>query len=290
MPRSVMQRVLAPITPARFARDHFQRAPLLVRGAAGKFDFLLRQDDFKHGLDRVTEIRAVFRELWQATIGPADIKPMIHAGATICVTGMERAHRSLATAARAIRRELCYHGNISFRSYLSPAGSGFDLHYDARVATALQLAGRKRWWYSRTPAEPFPAENSPHPLAGSGLKTPRPRDLVSVVLGPGDLLCLPAGTWHRARAETMSLSLNLAFDHNHGSTVVDVAEALIPRLEREAAWRQPLPIAPGASRRRVPPTVAAELDARLARLEHEIGELRRDPARLRALWLASIGR
>lgn len=287
---TTIQRVLAPLAPATFARTYFERAPLLIRGRPGKFDFLFRQEQFKDGLDQVSEIRAVFPGLWQATIGPGDIKEMMRAGATICVTGMELAHAALGRAARAIRRELRYPGEVSFRSYLSPRGSGFDLHYDARVATTLQLAGRKRWWYSAAPAMPFPPANSPRPLVGSGVRRPRQRDLRSVVLEPGDLLCLPAGTWHQARAQEMSLSLNLAFDHNHASVIDRAADLLDARLAGDPAWRRPLPIAPGASAARVPAEVAAELTARLLRMEQELAAIRRDPQRLRALWWAMFGR
>ena len=68
MRRSVLGRILGPITPAQFVGTYFQQQPLLVRGGAGKYDFLFRQEEFKHGLDRATEIRAVFPGLWQAVL------------------------------------------------------------------------------------------------------------------------------------------------------------------------------------------------------------------------------
>ena len=178
--------------------------------------------DFIYGLDRVPEIRCVFGELRQATISPADIREMFEAGATICVTGIDRAHRSLRSAARHIEREMRYAGRVDFRAYLSPPGSGFDIHYDARVATTLQLDGTKTWWYSNEPHSPFPTENSSRADMAAIRRAVARVKLHKVTLRPGDLLCLPPGVWHKARAGAGgSLALNLAFNHT-GATVLDV--------------------------------------------------------------------
>jgi ribosomal protein L16 Arg81 hydroxylase len=288
MKRSIVARIFAPVSPQQLVDDYFERRPLHVRGRHDKYEFLFRQEQFKDGLDRATEIRAVFAGLWQAAIDPADIKEMYRAGATICVTGMERVHRALADAARRIARELHYPGSVSFRAYLSPAGRGFDLHYDARIATTLQIAGTKRWWYSTTPAIPFPRANSPRPLAHrAGPKPPSLRSLRSVVLRPGDLLCLPAGTWHRARAETDSLALNLAFDHNTASVIDAIADAVEARLDHDEAWRRP-PRPSIARRRRMTPEAEADLRARIDLVQRELTAIRDDPAALVQLWRASF--
>jgi ribosomal protein L16 Arg81 hydroxylase len=259
-----------------------------VRGQPGKYDFLFRQDHFKKHLDRVTEIRAVFPRLWQAAIGPGDIKEMFHAGATICVTGMERAHPALARAALRATRELRYPGTVSFRAYLSPAGSGFDLHYDARIATTLQLAGVKRWWFSTTPAMHFPLANSPRPLErNTQPRPPNPRSLRSVLLRPGDLLCLPAGTWHRARAQADSLALNLAFDHNTTSVIDALADAVEARLEQDETWRRPPSVSLG--RKGLTDKAAADLRTRIDRIQSELKAIRDSPAALEQLWRAAFG-
>src|SRR5829696_4585877 len=92
-------RIIHPLPVSEFLSSYFERRPLVIRGQAKKFSHLFAADDFKFGLDRVTEIRAVFEGLWQATIDPADIKEMFNAGASICVTGLERAHPKLLQTA-----------------------------------------------------------------------------------------------------------------------------------------------------------------------------------------------
>ena len=219
---TILAAVLSPVSVNSFLHDYFGKRPLLVRGAPGKFDTLIRPGDFIYGLDRVTEIRCVFGELRQATISPGDIREMFEAGATICVTGIDCAHRSLRSAARRIEIEIGYAGRVDFRAYLSPPGSGFDIHYDARVATTLQLEGTKTWWYSSEPDSPFPTENSPSTDMVAIRRAVARMKLHKVTLLPGDLLCLPPGVWHKARAGAGgSLALNLAFNHA-GATVLDV--------------------------------------------------------------------
>lgn len=238
--RTALAALLSPVRVDVFLREYFCKRPLLVRGQPGKFDAIMEPDDFIHGLDRVPEIRCVFGGLRQAVISPADIREMFEAGATICVTGIDCAHRRLRSAARRIEMELGYAGRVDFRAYLSPPGSGFDIHYDARVATTLQLDGTKTWWYSDEPYSPFPTENSPrHDMAAIRHAVSKTR-LHKVTLRPGDLLCLPPGVWHKAKAGTGgSLALNLAFNHT-GATVLDVVlQELRASLSARTGCREP---------------------------------------------------
>jgi ribosomal protein L16 Arg81 hydroxylase len=218
----VLSSVLSPVPLDTFLHEYLGRRPLLIRGTPGKFDGLMRPGEFIYGLDRVPEIRCIFGELRQATISPRDIREMFEAGATICVTGIDHAHRSLRSAAQRIEKEMGYAGRVDFRAYLSPPGSGFDIHYDARVATTLQLEGTKTWWYSNEPYSPFPIENSSRTDMAAIRRVVARVKFNKVTLRPGDLLCLPPGVWHKARAGAGgSLALNLAFNHT-GATVLDV--------------------------------------------------------------------
>ncbi len=216
---NTLSKILAPVSNTEFFDTYFQREPLLIPGSEDKFNFLFRTEDFKCNLDKTDHIRAVFPLLRQAHISISDMPDMLRAGASICVTGMEKAHPQLAYAVTDISTTLNYSGKVSFRAYLSPQGRGFDIHFDARVASTLQIGGRKRWWYKVDPATRYPKNNSPHTeyLEENGYKPPLKTEMESVVLSPGDFLCLPAGAWHCAEAEEDSLSLNLAFDHKNAS-------------------------------------------------------------------------
>jgi ribosomal protein L16 Arg81 hydroxylase len=285
-----LERLLAPLSVDEFVGEYFQRTPLRIRGKPGKFDFLFRAEEFQLGLDRVSEIRAVFPRQWQAQIRAADLKQMMHAGATVCVTGLDDAHPRLSRAARLIRSQLNYPGEVSFRAYLSPPGRGFDLHFDARVATTLQIAGTKRWWFSTKPAVAFPLYNSGREPPGfkAEYKVPKVSTLRSVLLRPGDLLCLPAGVWHRAKAGTMSLALNMAFDHCGAGVLDSITSMLQQSLVSSAKWREPLPVTPNASRQKIPRPVKAILSARIDALRDELSKIREDETALRKLWQRAI--
>lgn len=287
---ATIARILDPVRVDEFLSSYFERRPLIVRGWATKFNHIFTPNDFKFGLDRVTEIRAVFAGLWQATIHPSDIKEMINAGASICVTGLEQGQPKLRDIANAIKRELNYSGTVSFRAYLSPPGTGFDLHFDARVATTLQIMGSKRWWFSKTPAELFPVENSPRnqKVLKHEYSVPRLKQLKTVLLRPGDLLCIPAGTWHRARAQTISLALNLAFDHGRAGVFDVLVEALYEKLQHDPAWRRPLPSTAGINGKKLPAEVAGILRERLERMQQSLAEMQHDNAALRRAWVRSI--
>jgi len=287
---STIARILSPVDVGEFLSSYFERRPLVIRGTGDKFNYLFTPDKFKIGLDRVTEIRAVFPDLWQAQIHPADIKEMIGAGASICITGLEKAHPRLLKITESIKRELNYGGSLSFRSYLSPPGAGFDLHFDARVATTLQIAGCKRWWFSTAPAAKFPTNNSPRQLKilQSQYSVPKLKQLRSVLLRPGDLLCLPAGTWHRARAQSMSLALNLAFDHN-GAGIFDVIlAALHKKLRDDPEWRSPLPAVIQGERDAFPPEIATILRERIDIMQRALCDMRDSDAALKHAWMNSL--
>jgi ribosomal protein L16 Arg81 hydroxylase len=240
MRRSTLEAVLRPVSVEQFLHEYFGKRPLLIRGNPKKFDALMKPQDFIRNLDRVTEIRCVFGELRQATIRPADLREMFDAGATICVTGIDRAHASLRRAARLIESEIGYAGRVDFRAYLSPPSTGFDIHYDARVATTLQLDGSKTWWYSLEAHTPFPTENSSRTDLPAIRRAVSKVRLQKVTLRPGDLLCIPPGVWHKARAGRHgSLALNLAFNHTNGSVLDVMLRQLRELLSSERACREP---------------------------------------------------
>ena len=286
---STLQRILEPLDVEAFAETYFQKRPIKVAGRPDKFEFLFRESEFLLNLDRVKHIRAVFPKNRQAHIQPAEIPDMLDAGATICVTGMERAHAKLRNAARRIRSELKYAGEVSFRAYLSPPGSGFDLHFDARVATTLQIAGTKRWWYSNEPAVAFPTHNSGRePQGARRHRAPPLASLRSVLLRPGDVLCLPAGVWHAAKGSTASLALNMAFDHKDAGAFDSIVTMLRERLSSDPGWRQPLPVSAGTNGRQMPPGVAATLRGRIAALRSELAVLEADERALTRAWRSAL--
>jgi hypothetical protein len=119
-------------------------------------------------------------------------------------------------------------------------------------------------------------------------KVPQLKALRSVLLRPGDLLCLPAGVWHAAKAETTSLALNMAFDHCGAAVLDSIMGMLRDRLMSHAVWREPLPAVIDASGRTLPRAIKSVLTGRIADLERELAQLRGDEAALRSAWRAAV--
>jgi ribosomal protein L16 Arg81 hydroxylase len=78
---------------------------------------------------------------------------LLNAGATVCITNIHMADPFLARWAQAIRAQLNFTGTVGVNCYVSPDASGLPMHYDKRVATTIQIAGKKRWKLSTEPAK-----------------------------------------------------------------------------------------------------------------------------------------
>lgn len=105
--------------------------------------------------------------------------------------------------------------------YASPHGYGFGTHWDCQAVFVLQIEGSKCWRFSSKPDVQWPPTLLPGPNVVPELMRryswldvqfpdAREEQFNEQVLKPGDVLFLPAGTWHRARAIGYSLALTIA--------------------------------------------------------------------------------
>lgn len=220
---------------------YFNKRPLFVRGAIVSPEALLDFEAFYTSLSDTENVRAIFNSMHRASIAPNDAHDMFSAGATICVTGIDLAVPAIRELSRQVQCEFGYLGTVSVNAYCSPVDSGLSKHYDPRIVTVIQLAGTKRWVFSREPFEPNPLCVSYSDVGREALLEAHNKCVgtESVTLSAGDVLCLPAGTVHEARAESRSLSLNLAFDYI-GDGVADLlTKWLCKELLRIPEFRNP---------------------------------------------------
>jgi hypothetical protein len=228
---------------------------------------------------------------------------LYRAGATICINDAAQLDPAIGRLTAAVRAQLNFVGNVDVRAYLSPDGQGYQMHFDSRVATTLQISGQKRWRFSAQSALPWPHYQVRTGADGQLVTDGRvqqplreseayvPPDACSfeeVVLGPGDLLCLPAGTWHEASAIGHSLALNLAFE---STGAWDVLEPVIAaRLRTHQAWREPPPLVAtgGVHSGEWPASVDGFFKDRLTMLIDVLEELRDDPGAVAQSWQRRI--
>lgn len=258
-------KLIAPATPALFA-EKWGREPLLIRGSPHRYDYLIDERGFRAamatGRPRVAVLDPADPDepLTAGStrlVDPREIDAEMAAGRTVCVTGLSDGHPALAQLAAAFARTLGVPGVVRVNAFLSPPGSGADLHIDARVTLSLQVSGRKQWWHGARPAVSWPRSNAQvlpggqpvwmYPWCGAEpwerLTPVRRADLDNVVLNPGDLLCLPAGTWHAACAVDRSLALNISI--SPADPARELADLLDPLLRGDPLWRGGLSLAPG---------------------------------------------
>jgi ribosomal protein L16 Arg81 hydroxylase len=300
--------LLFPTSPQTFIDEYWQRKPLFLKGAPEKFEGLFDFSRFQRAIKQASElvdpsgfsIGAFVREdslTFTESIDVDDVESCLARGATVCVNAINLGDDDLTYYASAIREQMSYAGLVRFNCYLSPDGSGAPTHFDARVSLTLQIKGRKRWRFSPRPAMHWPPSNAQIRSDGtpywmlwnespewSQLESVDEATFVEVVLEPGDLLCLPSGTWHTAKAVGQSLALNLVF--NPYSFFGFLTHLLESELLSRAEWRgSPPPIYVGDLRpAELPSQLETYVAERLFELDALVEKLKDDPACINRVW------
>lgn len=301
-----LQELLSPISCEEFVNSYFSRVSLNVEGHRQKFDHIFNWERLRQALSRgqkISDRRYNITASFASGEESGSPRPMIEAhhnqvgellqaGATICITNIHMADPFLARWAQAIRAQLNFTGTVGVNCYISPDGSGLAMHYDKRVATTLQIAGKKRWRFSTEPAKAWPDHNEVYQEGQSALagvdagKLPADMEFREVELNPGDILCLPAGAWHAARGVGFSLALNLYFAPRN------LLDHLTPLLQDFAManenWRGGPPATVERIQGNMPQTVSAYLRERLSEFHKMAMEVIDGPEALMEPWLNSL--
>lgn len=312
MPADELRALLYPLSPEELLARYWEREALYIPGSPDKFRRLFDRERFFRAAERGESQGASIRVSFDnesdpgsagthAPIRAAEIESYLSRGASVCVDPIEVGDPDLARFAARVAAQLHYTGATSVKAYFSSDRCGFNTHFDRGIATTLQIEGKKRWRFGTAPAVPFPRGNAllgpdrriryvdrlasslePWERAG-GVE---PEELREVVLEPGDVLCLPAGTWHSAKAVGHSLALNLSFQAV--PCLPFLTSLLEPLLMARPEWRRSLPAALGDAGDGMPPEVAGFLAERLAELAALLGELDSAGARAHDNWRKRI--
>jgi len=229
--RDTLRKLLAPMDPEEFVGTYWKQKSVYIPGHVDKLPGLFSSKAF-HQAIAIAANSPDSRRLGfgitaavETPIPASAVATEYDAGKTICVSSIHAGDEALAEFATELKSQLSFSGRVSVHAYLSPPGTGFSFaHFDARIATAIQIEGRKKWRFADRSSIPWPIHNGT--ISENGViewqRPPTPweqqikpvMDLewTELVLEPGDLLCLPAGTLHEAEAvDGHSLSLNVNF-------------------------------------------------------------------------------
>lgn len=250
-----LARILDPVPVEAFFRDHWERAPLVLRRDRPRaFEGLLSLDDIDRYLGGydvhhpsvtlVDHRRKIEPDEYCYPSGLIDavkLFKLYEAGATVVFAQLEQSHQPLFECVRALEREFStrFQANI----YLTPGNAqGFHPHYDSHDVFVAQVEGSKRWMlYDQVIDTPLRRQEfDPKEVACGPLSQ-------EFDLDPGDLLYIPRGLMHDARtAGREGHSLHVTFGALFTSWTELLAEALGRWALADVHGRRALP--PGFAR------------------------------------------
>jgi len=256
--------LLGGLSPRIFMRRHWQKRPLLVRGALPGFRGIITKSALLGLAARDdVESRLVERKngRWQVTHGPLARSRLPRAGArgwTLLVNGVN--HHN-AQAEQLLRRfAFVPQARLDdvMVSYAAP-DSGVGPHFDSYDVFLVQGRGRRRWRLARR--RPFAlVPDAPLKLI-AGFRAEE-----EVLLEPGDLLYLPPGWGHDGVALDPCFTYSIGFRAPRGA---ELAAAFLDHLHErgmpDAVYRDP-DLRPAARPAQIGPELAAFAEAQLARI------------------------
>lgn len=260
-----------------FLESHFLIAPFARPGGCRAYCRALGQDELIRAFDGDNLDIVVGRDgqPWHDAVPPKNLdeaRNVLAHGGTLCVRHAERHAPAIATLADEFRRDLQAPVDVHLH-WTPPMKSGFGWHYDAEDVFVLQIAGSKEWWLRKNTVNPWPLmENLPNDMQYEREVMPAMRCL----LGPGDVLYVPHGYWHRTMAGETSLSLSVGMKQ---PTALDLLDFVRQRLSDSLRWRQRLPYCTDSGREG-----QQKWQAMRDGLGRDIARALADPPTLAAFW------
>lgn len=259
-----LRRLIHPVTPETFFRDHWEKKPLHVaRNDPSYFESLLTLAE----VDRVITTLGLHHPRIEMTnaknplttqdytypSGMIDVTRLYQhfaAGATVILPQLDWQVPELAHLCRTMEREI----NARFQTniYLTPGGDkqGFRTHFDSHDVFVIQVSGSKHWRIHDTAVElPF-RNQSFNPETTQSRGVTHEFDMM-----PGDIFYLPRGVMHDAQTmEGGSLHITLGVLFTSWTDLL--VESLAQVAMKDVEFRKGLP--PGFAREGFDRTAARE--------------------------------
>ena len=221
--------LLGGLSPQQFMKRHWQKKPLLVRGALPGFQPLLaRKELFELAARDEVESRLVAQSgsKWQFRRGPLErraLPPLSRPGWTLLVQGVDLHHEpahELLSRFRFVPQARLDDLMISYAT----DGGGVGPHFDSYDVFLLQAQGRRRWRIGRQKDLSL-REGVPLKI----LENFEPEE--EYLLEPGDMLYLPPRYAHDGIAEGECQTYSIGF---RSPARGELAQELLQRLADDA--------------------------------------------------------
>ena len=223
--------LLGGLTPAQFMKRHWQRKPLLVRGAVPGMQALVpRERLLELASHEEVESRLIEQQgggkwrMRRGPLAPRAIPPRKRAGWTVLVQGMEQHDESV----HALMQQFRFVPEARLDDLmisLASDGGGVGPHFDSYDVFLLQAHGKRRWRIGRQEDLSL-QEDVPLKI----LANFQPEE--EFVLEPGDMLYLPPRYAHDGVAEGECQTYSIGF---RSPARGELARELLQRLAEDAA-------------------------------------------------------
>lgn len=229
--------VLGALPAERFLAKHWQKEPLVVRGAFPNFRDPLSPDELaglacEPDVDSRLVMERGGRKPWRVIRGPQNptvLRKLGRSHWTLLVESMDRHSREIAALASAFSFIPRWRMDDVMVS-LAPLHGTVDAHIDSYDVFLIQGQGRRRWEVDR--------RSTPGYKPGLDLRIlKRFRAEDSWVLEPGDMLYVPPGVGHRG--VTVLGGAEVALTYSVGFRAPSAADLLSTLLSRALARETP---------------------------------------------------
>ncbi|HEX8171928.1 MAG TPA: cupin domain-containing protein [Thermoanaerobaculia bacterium] len=268
---TALERLLEPIGRDEFRERVYGNEPLLIRATPGKFDGFFGWDDLNRVLNASPwpHPDVQMPPTYASPASAAAVIEQCRAGGALIFNQLDRYDAKVGAFTRALEAETGEPSNaVLFLS--QPGQAAAPLHYDSNDVFVVHLEGRKAWAvYARTVEKPTHGMDAEH--------EPPAEPLFECELGPGDVLYMPRGYWHRALAQG-GVAFHITFGVN-ARTGITFLTWLRDELRADPRFRRELPLTFSDETLEVR---EARLRGEMAALESLLVEKLRDPATVRA--------
>jgi 50S ribosomal protein L16 3-hydroxylase len=253
--------VLGGITTKRFLAEHWQKKPLLVRGALPAFEDPLDPDDLA-GLscEDGVESRIVETTKWRVTYGPQDERVYAKLGDRKWTLLVQEVNRWVDGAALLLDR-FAWLPNVRVDDVMvsyAAKGGGVGPHLDSYDVFLVQGMGERRWRWSTRPAKDVRWK------PGVDLRIlERPRFDREEVLSRGDMLYLPPGFAHEGTAVTPCLTYSVGF---RAPNVGEMRASFASSQKASELLVDP-PLSPAENPGAIPPAMLARVRAAIRSMD-----------------------
>jgi len=274
----------APLSIDEFRSEYWRRRPVQIKGDPKKVEGVFDHTRFfEYCGHPAVDLYAgqTFHEVkfQQVGVNAHQAERLFRHGFTIQCEDLHLAHPVLLEVANHVRDALGIFSAMEAGAFLSSPGVGFGFHIDPNPDIfSLQIAGTKRWTFSKLPAMRYPLTQTVLPPKGpprgdpwQELERPKVEEFIQIEQQPGDIFYFPGGVWHATATLGESNSCHVVLASTNDTWAELLFSALRPKLDAREAWRNV-----GDRSSTTGPEMHAQVAARVAELKEVVAGLEVD--------------